>query len=588
MLKHRLNEIWLKATVVGSLWACMEIVAGSFLHNLHLPFAGSILTALVIVFLVALQELWPDSGLVWRAGLICAAMKSISPGAVILGPMVAIVAEAILFSTAVRLCGRNFFGYLVGGCLTMAWLPVQKIGRMVIFYGSTVVDISLNALAQLQLHLGWSMFSTTELILIIVAVYPLLGLAAVACGWRLARRVRMLPSLAASVPLVEQPTPPPQRQNVQRSFLWLITHIVAIFVGLKLLAQANFIYGLITVIGYVLLCIWHYPGLYRRFKKTRFWLFFIGITLLAGMFLGGLSSAGEPFTFNFKVEHLLIGVQMNLRAALLLVAFSAFGVELGHPWIKQRMRQQGLGEYSLALEMAFAVMPKMMESLLHQKLKLHQPLRALAIVLQQLEYWRGQLCAPMPPLFILTGARGSGKTAALQMLVAQLQQQETKVAGVLSRGLWHAGQRSGFDVVDLGSTKSVPLCRVDTCTTQVCSGRFNFFATGLAFGQQALQPESVAAAELIVVDEIGPLELRGEGWAKQLDILLAQRKCPVVLSVRPSLVSRVIERWELRNVGVWQLEQVSVGDMLEQLGLASATIQPSKQLFPHPSKHAGI
>jgi len=33
-----LPDIWLKAAMLGSLWASVEIILGSFLHNLHIPF----------------------------------------------------------------------------------------------------------------------------------------------------------------------------------------------------------------------------------------------------------------------------------------------------------------------------------------------------------------------------------------------------------------------------------------------------------------------------------------------------------------------------------------------------------------------
>jgi len=38
-----LPDIWLKAAMLGSLWASIEIILGSFLHNLHIPFSGTFL-----------------------------------------------------------------------------------------------------------------------------------------------------------------------------------------------------------------------------------------------------------------------------------------------------------------------------------------------------------------------------------------------------------------------------------------------------------------------------------------------------------------------------------------------------------------
>ena len=79
----KLQPIWLKAAVLGGLWASIEIIIGSFFHNLRLPFAGTILAANATILMVAFYQMWPEKGLIWRAGLIAALMKSISPSAII-------------------------------------------------------------------------------------------------------------------------------------------------------------------------------------------------------------------------------------------------------------------------------------------------------------------------------------------------------------------------------------------------------------------------------------------------------------------------------------------------------------------------
>jgi len=67
-----LSNRWLKASVLGCLWASSEIVFGSFLHNLRIPFTGIILTGIGIILLISVAHLWKENGLFWRAGLVCA------------------------------------------------------------------------------------------------------------------------------------------------------------------------------------------------------------------------------------------------------------------------------------------------------------------------------------------------------------------------------------------------------------------------------------------------------------------------------------------------------------------------------------
>jgi len=49
-----------------------------------------------------------------------------------------------------------------------------------------------------------------------------------------------------------------------------------------------------------------------------------------------------------------------------------------------------------------------------------------------------------------------------------------------------------------------------------------------------------------VIDEIGPLELNNEGWAKQLKLLLNTDK-EIFITVRTALVQRVISFFDLKN-----------------------------------------
>ncbi|MFO7852573.1 MAG: hypothetical protein ACQERS_04820 [Bacteroidota bacterium] len=69
--RNKIDSRWIKASIAGSMWAASEIVLGSFLHNLRVPFSGSILTAIGIILLISISYKWDEKGLFWRAGLIC-------------------------------------------------------------------------------------------------------------------------------------------------------------------------------------------------------------------------------------------------------------------------------------------------------------------------------------------------------------------------------------------------------------------------------------------------------------------------------------------------------------------------------------
>src|SRR5512137_1168664 len=111
------GKTWLAAALLGSLWAAIEIILGSFLHLSGQWFTGTILAAIGVALMAAATQVWPWKGVLWRAGVICALMKSVSPSAVIIGPMIGIALEAFVMEASTRLLGRNVVGILVGGAI---------------------------------------------------------------------------------------------------------------------------------------------------------------------------------------------------------------------------------------------------------------------------------------------------------------------------------------------------------------------------------------------------------------------------------------------------------------------------------------
>ncbi|OQY24881.1 MAG: hypothetical protein B6I37_02490, partial [Desulfobacteraceae bacterium 4572_35.2] len=161
-----------------------------------------------------------------------------------------------------------------------------------------------------------------------------------------------------------------------------------------------------------------------------------------------------------------------------------------------------------------------------------------------------------------------GKTSTLQMLVAELELRGYTVGGLVAKGLWRDNERYGFDLVDLRTKQSCPLCRRDIENAVAQHGPYGFFEAGLRFGVGALNVESLKGVDLVIVDEVGPLELRGEGWAKSLTCLVEQISCPMILTVRSRLSQQVVTTWNLEAVTYWDATRISVAQMIDDLDLS--------------------
>jgi nucleoside-triphosphatase THEP1 len=114
------------------------------------------------------------------------------------------------------------------------------------------------------------------------------------------------------------------------------------------------------------------------------------------------------------------------------------------------------------------------------------------------------------------------------------------------------GERAGYRVRNLATGSEMELCRRVSDLAHADVGHFAFHADGVAFGEEALQFGEEGYPDVVLLDEVGPLELAGKGWA---DALTRLRKTPLqvlVILVRPSILREVAERWNFTPEAVWK------------------------------------
>lgn len=72
--------------------------------------------------------------------------------------------------------------------------------------------------------------------------------------------------------------------------------------------------------------------------------------------------------------------------------------------------------------------------------------------------------------------------------------------------------------------------------------------------------------KVMVVDEVGLLEINGGGWADQVDGLLTG-SCSIIMSVRDSYVDMIKEKWCLPGAMVFNVGKIdykSAGEVIKE------------------------
>ena len=138
-------------------------------------------------------------------------------------------------------------------------------------------------------------------------------------------------------------------------------------------------------------------------------------------------------------------------------------------------------------------------------------------------------------LWLLTGPRGAGKTTFCSILACHARLDGWDVAGVISPAVMAGSEKTGILVEDLRTGEQHPLASASLrkpFSMQLKDWHFDPLA--LSWGNRIL--ENCTPCDLLIVDELGPLELlRNEGWTSALKILDQHGYRLGIAVVRPEL-----------------------------------------------------
>lgn len=156
------------------------------------------------------------------------------------------------------------------------------------------------------------------------------------------------------------------------------------------------------------------------------------------------------------------------------------------------------------------------------------------------------MSAPLTRLLI-TGERGAGKTRLCRDLVEAVRSLPGPpvVGGVLSLRVYEGEEQVGIQVVDLRTGRRRRLASLRAAGEPAPSEAtklWRFHEDALKWGNDALTAS--LPCDLLVVDEIGPLELEeGRGWAAGLSAVDSGAFTAAVVVVRPRLLPVALSRW---------------------------------------------
>jgi nucleoside-triphosphatase len=129
-------------------------------------------------------------------------------------------------------------------------------------------------------------------------------------------------------------------------------------------------------------------------------------------------------------------------------------------------------------------------------------------------------------VIVLTGAPGVGKTTAVIRVARELKERGVKVGGIVSRELRINNMSVGFEFIDLTTNDRNVLASITGNGPKV--GKYFVNVAGCRFAAERLT-NAIRNSDVIICDEIGPMELKSREFIDSVKNLLYVDKKVIVV-----------------------------------------------------------
>ncbi len=137
---------------------------------------------------------------------------------------------------------------------------------------------------------------------------------------------------------------------------------------------------------------------------------------------------------------------------------------------------------------------------------------------------------------IVTGAIGIGKTTVCRKLIGIVQNKGYTCCGILT----YKAADKGIIIEHIQSGETETLASINNVYRGPCTAKYSFNPKAIDFGIQAI--DKGRFSDLLLVDEIGHLELGGEGFVKALELIKSGAVKKSILVIRKELLSAFLAK----------------------------------------------
>ena len=180
---------WTYAALFGALWGALEATVGTAVYLGKVPMRGTLMGLLGLLCLICLRRLQPRPGVCVLAGVVAIFLKVFTLGGLYPGPVIGIAVQALAVELAMTASGGRAIGAAVGGALTLATNPLQKLAMTWLVSGTEAMRAYFELLEASVARVGVEGVRPAVVVGAVVAATAAIGAAGGLWAWWVAGRV---------------------------------------------------------------------------------------------------------------------------------------------------------------------------------------------------------------------------------------------------------------------------------------------------------------------------------------------------------------------------------------------------------------
>ena len=151
----------------------------------------------------------------------------------------------------------------------------------------------------------------------------------------------------------------------------------------------------------------------------------------------------------------------------------------------------------------------------------------------------------MKRIILVTGPPGIGKTSILRRTVKELKNRKFTIGGIFCREVREGGIRVGFEITDISTGQRGWLAHVNQPTGPTI-GKYHVNLTDLDVISSGSILDALKNADIVAVDEIGPMELLSPAFSSALTKAVESSK-PLIGTIHYRLSNSLVNSIKARE-----------------------------------------